>query len=176
MPSATVTNTFQTQSGNVPASQIDANFTDLTTFMNVTQAAWITSTVVPGFAATKAAMETSTATGLFVTPSSFVQSPYASKAVATWSGTATGTITPIYEYGLSSIVRDGTGTYSITLDSAHTATAWPAFCTTTSSGTPGGAIIFSQTASSAVIVTFNTTTGTVFDPVFVNFVAYGIRA
>lgn len=178
MPSATVTNTFQTQSGNVPASQIDANFTDLTTYLNVTHAAWITSTVVPGFAASSAQVSAATATAVFITPASAGSIAGTVKGWAAWNGTATGTITGASTYGVASIVRVGLGTWSVTLTTAFTTSVWVSLFTPGIPTTGGIAIsgVSMKTVSSAVLITFARDTSTTIDCDYLHFAAFGDTA
>lgn len=80
--------------------------------------------LAPPSPATKAAMETATASATFVTPAQAGQHPAVAKAWASFNGTNTGTITALSRYNIASIVRTGTGTYSVAYITAFATTAY----------------------------------------------------
>ena len=75
-------------------------------------------------AASKGDMQTATSAITFVSPAQTQNHPGVAKAWAYFNGTSTGTITALSSYGVSQIVKIGTGTYSIALSTAMTSTAW----------------------------------------------------
>lgn len=94
------------------------------------------------------------------------------KAVACWSGTASLTITPIFSSGIASVVSNGTGTYLVTMQNAHTGTVFPCFANASTNTV--GAEIVPQSASSVLVIT-TTFPGVAANAAFVNFLAYGVR-
>lgn len=67
--------------------------------------------LAPPSPASKAAMQTATASATFVTPAQMVNHPGVAKAWAVVDGTATGTVLTTFGYGITQHVRAGTGTY-----------------------------------------------------------------
>lgn len=129
-----------------------------------------------GTPASKAVMQTASSAVSFVSPAQQSNHPAHPKAVAVWSGTATGTVLALYGYGVTNIVRNGAGTYIVNLSSPMTATVYPAFATCTTAG-QRGAMIRSQNASQCVVITDVPSTGVPTDSdVFVQFTAYGQAA
>lgn len=214
---ASVTNTFAAQTGNIPLAQLDTNYSDLVTYLNdptnrtnyagdtgttntialaytpavagyttgltITWKQLITNSgavkincntvgakdlvnpdgsaiqagqlaaggiydgaydgtrfiCLTGFAvpATSAQVQTGTSAITFVSPSTAHSSKSAAKAWATWIGTSTGTITALESYNVASIVRMGTGTYSITFSTAFANTTWAGITGVGGSGVVG---------------------------------------
>lgn len=107
----------------------------------------------------------------FVTPTGLASaSSGAAKAWAAWVGTSTGTITANAAFNVATIVRTGTGSYNITLTTPMSSTSWVGIASCVSGF---GAGILPNSASTALLITFATTTSTVADTGYVSFVAYG---
>lgn len=179
---AVVSNTFANQSGPIPLSQLDANFTSLIDYANdptnrsnygvdtgvastytvalspaaVGYTAGLTLTFKPGNTNTSSASINVNALGAkaivngsganvssgeivagrplqitydgtaFVTPTGFATAQAgAVKAWAFFNGTNTGTITALYAFNVNQIVRIGTGSFVVSLNSALTSSVYP---------------------------------------------------
>lgn len=79
-----------------------------------------------GVPASQAQVETATAGASFLTPATARYHPGVAKATAWWNGTATGTITGSFQnlYGISSVARQGAGTWSFGLTTAFSNTQY----------------------------------------------------
>lgn len=151
------------QSGQLPAGAPAKAVYDGTNFVFL----------APPSPVSQAQMETATASSGFVYPSAVQWHPGVAKAAAFLIGTATGTILPgafMSSYGVTSVVRTGTGTYVITFAKGFSSTQF-AFI-------HGGASAISAEATSgrstnAVTLLTQSSSGTPSDSLFVNFAAYG---
>jgi hypothetical protein len=110
----------------------------------------------------------------YVSPGRMQNHPGVSKAWAYFNGTATGTVTALASYNIASIVRGGTGTYSIVFSTAMASTAWAALATpsVTAGTAPRHIGVMAQTTTSCVLVSTDTAGGPI-DCVFINFDAKG---
>jgi len=127
--------------------------------------------ITPPAPATQAAMKTATTVGTFVSPAQMQNHPGVAKAWATWVGTSTGTITANGSYNVSTIAREGTGTYSISFTTPMTTTAYPVVGSCTSGGYTG--LPIARATSTFSLVTTNGTAP--IDADVVDFVAYGTQ-
>lgn len=123
----------------------------------------------PSIPATQAQVVAATVGGAFITPATTKYAPGAAKAWALWSGTATGTIAALASYNVGSIIRGGTGTYTISMATGFSSTAWVGIATPATAAEARISILSSATAE----INCFTTLGVASDATFVNFVAYG---
>jgi hypothetical protein len=117
-------------------------------------------------------METATSAVTYVSPNATKYHPGVAKAWAMWSGTETATITALASYNIASIIKGGTGSYTIVLSTGFSSTAWAGL---TNASSEESKINAGQTATSCVVVTSGSG-GAVQDAPFVHFVAYGDHA
>lgn len=138
----------------------------------------------PASPATQAAMETATASASFVTPAGLKYHPGAAKVACMFVGGTTGTFTPSFAYNVTSVVRKGTGTYSINFTTPFSAANYAvAGMAQLSNGGGGAAQMLTEigrgatdytTASLTVNTTFNTGgTVTPIDPSVVSVILFG---
>lgn len=248
---ASVSNTFAAQTGDIPVSEIDTNFTNLVTYLNdptnrgnyaadtgttnsiaiafspavagytaglqisfkaahtntgaatlnantlgakslvnpdqsalqsgqiiaggVYQAAYdgtvFICTTAFAIPATSAQVQTGTSAITFVSPSTAGSHKSAAKLWGVFVGTNTGTITLLGSYGVTNVVRAGTGSYTINFSTPFSSTAYAAvgFASTGATQERDG----TRTSSSVMFVTF-TPSGQI-DSTIVQFIAFGLQ-
>lgn len=227
---AVVSNTFANQSGPIPLSQLDANFTSLVDYANdptnrsnyaadtgvastytialspaaVGYTAGLFITFKPGNTNTSSSSINVNSLGaktivngrggnvasgeivagkplslvydgtVFVTPTGFSAADQsAAKAWGRWSGTATGTVTALSSFNVSTILKNGTGDWTVVFTTAFANANYAAIV---SSGAGNANIVAtnSQQTHSLRIICFDHT-NSLADPTTVQFVAYGTQ-
>ena len=93
------------------------------------------------------------------------------KAWATWTGTATGTINALSSYNVSTIVRTGTGTYSISFTTNFATTAYVVLASSGEASFAGPLV--GTRAVGGVMITAYSTSSVAADLLEVNFSAFG---
>ena len=117
-------------------------------------------------AASQAQMETATSAVTFVSPNAMKWHPGVAKAFAVWNGTSTGTITAGASHNVSTIVRNGTGTYTIAFATAFSSDNYSV------AAMSGNTVINSYGTAGMEIAYFNTT-GVAADRTKVGFICFG---
>ena len=118
--------------------------------------------ITPPSPATKAAMQTATASASFETPSMVKHNTGVVKAWAILSGPATGTVITSGGLGVSQHIRNGTGTYSIVFSQPFAAANYAVFGITNSQG--NSIVVQGYSTATCTILCVNTTTGDAQDP------------
>lgn len=150
--------------GQLPAGTVGHGAYDGTRVINLT----------PPYPATKAQMQTATASASFISPAQAVNHPGVSKAWVAFNGTTTGTQTVgTNGFNVTSIIRTGTGSYSITFTNPLGVFPYPI----TGTGNYNANVylnnaVASNTATANVIVAA-ANTGTPADATYVTFITFG---
>lgn len=103
------------------ASNITTVAGDTSIFLSLGSGNWRCldyQTSLIGTVATQANMETATSTTTYVTPGRTQYHPGVAKAWAQWTGATTGTNAPNAGYNVTSITRNSTGDYTVTITNA----------------------------------------------------------
>jgi hypothetical protein len=140
-------------------------------------------------AASQAEMETGTSVSVYASPGRQKYHPAHPKAVGYFIGTNTGTFSPAaHSVGVSSIVRNGTGSYNVNLSSPMSSGTYSVNVDVVGSGTgvtvslravpfgsnSGGALVYAAAGTSLFsIATLDPTAGTFRDGNIVMFSVYG---
>ena len=227
---ASVSNTFANQSGPIPLSQLDANFTSLVDYANdptnrnnyaadTGVASTYTVALSPAVAGYTAGLfitfkpgNTNTSSSsinvnnlgakaivsgrgnnmasgeivagkplsivydgtAFVTPTGFSAADQsAAKAWGRWSATATGTVTALSSFNVSSIYKNGTGDWTVVFTTAF-ANANYAVMVCAAAANAAIAVTNTQQTHSIRLVCFDNT-NSLADPTLMQFVAYGTQ-
>ena len=122
-------------------------------------------------AASQAQMETATSAVTYVSPNAMKWGPGVAKAWASWQGTQTGTISAIASYNVTSIVRQGTGSWTIAFATQFSSSG---YCVIPGCGGTPSSHIGARDSVGLTILAFNTTTAGATDvDSDVTFVAFG---
>lgn len=130
--------------------------------------------LAPPSPASQAQMATATASASFVAPSMVKFNPFVPKAWCVFDGTATGTTSVSVGVGVASVVRAGTGSYSINFSAPYASANYAAFAIPGSPPAVGACIIGARTTAAVTVFSFASTTGVVQDSTQVHFISFGV--